>query len=143
MLALIVVTRGDKPTDGYSASTLIGTLHVAKSVRPGYNTGLVTPKSVMSNWQKQIEDHCTPGTLKVAVYYGDHRNLTTQELQTYDVVVTTYETVKGEYGNHVGLSSSKGKLPKKRRRHENSLMITNWKVRAMRRYSSECDIQAA
>lgn len=52
---------------------------------------LVVPLSVMSNWEKQIEDHCVPGMLSSCVYYGASRSKTPQELMEYDVVITTYQ----------------------------------------------------
>jgi SWI/SNF-related matrix-associated actin-dependent regulator of chromatin subfamily A3 len=55
----------------------------------------VVPLSVLSNWEKQIQDHCVPNTLSYAVYYGSGRNLSAKDLQKYDVVVTTYQTVVG------------------------------------------------
>ncbi|VDB95911.1 unnamed protein product [Peniophora sp. CBMAI 1063] len=110
MLSLIVATKKDVPTDGHSAATLI-----------------VVPLSIISNWEKQIQDHCTPGTIKSIVYYGDNRGLSAKDLEGYDVVITTYQTVAGEHANHTGLSSSKGAPSKKKQKHENSLMTMKWK----------------
>ena len=81
---------------------------------------LVAPLSVLSNWEKQIEEHCTPGTLSSCVYYGSNRGLSVAELQTYDVVITTYQTATGE---HDALAA-----PAKKKRTVKSLFEMQWKV---------------
>jgi hypothetical protein len=120
----------DVPTDGHSAATLIG-MSFTVMCSAGLTlsrTATVVPLSIISNWEKQIQDHCTPGTIKSIVYYGDNRGLTVSDLEGYDVVITTYQTVAGEHANHTGLSSGKGAPSKKKQKHENSLMTMKWKV---------------
>ncbi|KAJ7446182.1 SNF2 family N-terminal domain-containing protein [Mycena galericulata] len=102
MLALILATKSDVPKD-FSNSTLI-----------------VAPLSVLSNWEKQIDDHCVPGALTYYVYYGDNREISAPQLQKYDVVITTYQTVAGEH--------DKDCAPvKKKRKTERSLFEVQWK----------------
>ena len=74
---------------------------------------LVAPLSVLSNWEKQIKEHCTPGTLSSCVYYGSSRRLSAAELQKYDIVITTCHTVTGEHndGAAVGGAAQKGRGP--------------------------------
>ncbi|KAI9442268.1 SNF2 family N-terminal domain-containing protein [Lactarius indigo] len=104
MIALILATKNDI-TSGYSNSTLI-----------------VVPLSVLSNWEKQINDHCVPNSLSYAIYYGSGRDMSAMDLQKYDVVVTTYQTVVGEN------SSFADEAPNKRRRKEaGSLFAVQWK----------------
>ena len=83
----------------------------------------VVPLSVLSNWEKQIQDHCMPGTLSYAVYYGATRGMSAKELQKYDVIVTTYQTVVGD---HSGSEEASGK---KRKKVTGSLFGVRWKVR--------------
>ncbi|KAI0298566.1 SNF2 family N-terminal domain-containing protein [Russula brevipes] len=92
MIALILATKNEVSSE-YSKSTLI-----------------VVPLSVLSNWEKQIRDHCMPDTLSHVVYYGATRHMSATELQKYDVVVTTYQTVAGE---HSGSDEVAGKRRKK------------------------------
>ena len=82
---------------------------------------LVAPLSVLSNWEKQIEEHCTPGTLSSCVYYGSSRGLSAVELQKYDVVITTYQTVTGEHDEGAGSA-------KKKKRTGKNLFEMQWKV---------------
>ncbi|KAF7361792.1 DNA repair protein rad5 [Mycena venus] len=103
MLALIIATKADIPQD-FSNSTLI-----------------VAPLSVLSNWEKQIDDHCVPGSLTYYVYYGTKREIDPKELQKYDVVITTYQTVAGEYDNKDSAPS------KKKKKAEKSLFDVQWK----------------
>ncbi|KAF8638068.1 hypothetical protein AX16_010700 [Volvariella volvacea WC 439] len=92
MISLILATKADNPPD-HSNSTLI-----------------VVPLSVLSNWEKQIEDHCMPGSLTSYVYYGATRSLSAQELSAFDVVITTYQTVTGEHADGGESSTKKRKL---------------------------------
>lgn len=47
----------------------------------------------MSNWQKQITDHCETGALSWCTYYGERKNRSEDALQNYDVVITTVSYV--------------------------------------------------
>jgi SWI/SNF-related matrix-associated actin-dependent regulator of chromatin subfamily A3 len=121
MIALILATRNDVSPE-YSKSTLIGMLIVVAFLIL-VEMRLVVPLSVLSNWEKQIQDHCVPDTLSYAVYYGVTRGMSAKELQKYDVVVTTYQTVAGEHNN---VDDAAGK---KRRKETGSLFGVPWKVR--------------
>ncbi|KIM40208.1 hypothetical protein M413DRAFT_28716 [Hebeloma cylindrosporum] len=106
MIALILATK--KETDaGYSQSTLI-----------------VAPLSVLSNWEKQLEDHIVPGKLTSCVYYGNNRGLSASELQKYDVIITTYQTVAGEH--HDDKAGGAGPS-KKKKKTERNLFDVMWK----------------
>ncbi|KAI0940604.1 hypothetical protein AcW1_003757 [Taiwanofungus camphoratus] len=103
MLALILATKADIPPD-YSRSTLI-----------------VVPLSVLSNWEKQIQDHVREGVLTSCVYYGATRSMTPEELKKYDVVITTYQTVTKEHGD-VG-----DEPVKKKKKVQRGLFDIQWK----------------
>ena len=89
-----------------------------------YSIPSVVPLSVLSNWEKQIEDHIRPGVLSHCVYYGTGRNMSEDDLQKYDVVITTYQTVTGE---HAAVPT--GGAGKKRKKGERALFDVNWKAR--------------
>ncbi|KAJ7594405.1 SNF2 family N-terminal domain-containing protein [Mycena floridula] len=102
MLALILATKKETP-QGFSNSTLI-----------------VVPLSVLSNWEQQVADHI-PGTLSLYVYYGDKRNISGEDLMTYDIVLTTYQAVVGEHADAP-------KQPvKKMKKIDRSLFQVSWK----------------
>ncbi|KAH9961307.1 SNF2 family N-terminal domain-containing protein [Russula dissimulans] len=103
MIALILTTKNEV-SPHYSKSTLI-----------------VVPLSVLSNWDKQIQDHCVPNALSYAIYYGATRDMSADELQKYDVVVTTYQTVVGE---HNGFDEASGR---KRKKRTSSLFQVPWR----------------
>ncbi|KAG1752940.1 SNF2 family N-terminal domain-containing protein [Suillus lakei] len=107
MLALILATKKDVPTD-HSKSTLI-----------------VVPLSVMSNWEKQIEEHCVRGAMSSCTYYGATRDMTHQQLSQYDVVITTYQTVAGEAD--VSASMIGDGPSKKKKKVEKALFNVKWK----------------
>ncbi|KAI0688029.1 SNF2 family N-terminal domain-containing protein [Cytidiella melzeri] len=106
MLALMLTTKDDVPTD-FAKSNLV-----------------VVPLSVLSNWEKQIQDHVKPGVLSYCVYYGPGRNMSASNLQKYDVVITTYQTVTKEHENSGG-SAAVGS--KKRKTSDRALFEVNWK----------------
>ncbi|KAI0334969.1 hypothetical protein GY45DRAFT_967409 [Cubamyces sp. BRFM 1775] len=107
MLALVLATKSDTPVD-HSNSTLI-----------------VVPLSVMSNWEKQIEDHVQPGALTHCVYYGKNRSMTPAELKKFDVVITTYQTVALEHD--LGATTKGGAPAAKKRKADKGLFDVAWK----------------
>ncbi|KAI9572249.1 SNF2 family N-terminal domain-containing protein [Boletus coccyginus] len=111
MLSLILATKKDVPK-GYCNSTLI-----------------VVPLSVISNWEKQIDEHCVRGALSVCVYYGANRNMTPQQLMTRDVVITTYQVVSGDADfSTITQNGGEGEGPaKKKRKYGKGLFDVKWK----------------
>ncbi|KAI3993959.1 hypothetical protein MKX01_002972 [Papaver californicum] len=61
-------------------------------------TLVVCPPSVFSTWVTQLDEHTRPGHLKVYMYYGTRTN-DSEELQKYDIVLTTYGTLGSEFHN--------------------------------------------
>ncbi|GMJ12165.1 hypothetical protein like AT5G05130 [Hibiscus trionum] len=59
-------------------------------------TLVVCPPSVFSSWITQLEEHTSPGKLKVYMYYGGERTKEVDELKNYDIVLTTYSTLATE-----------------------------------------------
>jgi SWI/SNF-related matrix-associated actin-dependent regulator of chromatin subfamily A3 len=127
MLSLIIATKNDN-NSAYSRGTLISTSVLTRQSRATLILLLVVPLSIISNWEKQIQDHCTAGTLKTIVYYDKTRGLSTEQLATYDIVITTYHTVTGEHANADGLSLSGAAPPKKKKKTLSSLFAVQWKV---------------
>ncbi|KAF5393242.1 hypothetical protein D9757_000687 [Collybiopsis confluens] len=104
MIALTIATKKDIPKD-FSNTTLV-----------------VVPLSVLSNWEKQIQDHCKPGTLKYCTYYGSSRTqLGPQELAGYDIVFTTYQTIATEH------ESTRDQPARKKKKIEHALFDVKWK----------------
>ncbi|KAI0730200.1 SNF2 family N-terminal domain-containing protein [Fomitopsis betulina] len=109
MLALILATKADMPPD-FSNTTLI-----------------VVPLSIMSNWEKQIEDHVQPGALTSCVYYGATRGMAPEDLKKYDVVITTYQTITNEHADASATAAGDGSSAKKKRKTQGSLFQVSWK----------------
>ncbi|MBA0698416.1 hypothetical protein Goari_000128 [Gossypium aridum] len=59
-------------------------------------TLVVCPPSVFSSWIRQLEEHTSPGKLKVYMYYGGERTKEVEELKKYDIILTTYSTLATE-----------------------------------------------
>ncbi|KAG8762795.1 hypothetical protein FRC11_007751 [Ceratobasidium sp. 423] len=87
-LALIIATKNTRP-QGFDKPTL-----------------LVCPLSVLSNWETQIEDHCNPGILACYTYYGNNRNVDSDTLKDYDIVLTTYQTVSSDFERSGGFKKT-------------------------------------
>lgn len=98
MLSLILATRDEETSAGYSDATLIGMngffaysqwmidIHVT-----------VAPLSVISNWSTQIEEHLTEDAgISHHVYYGNGRNVSAKFLKSQDIVITTYHTLSAD-----------------------------------------------
>jgi len=90
-------------------------------------SSIVAPLSVLSNWEKQIIDHCTTGALSVCVYYNTNRSLSAAQLAKFDVVITTYQTVAGEYADE-----ARDGPVKKKKKTERTLFDVQWKARLHR-----------
>ncbi|KAJ2925137.1 hypothetical protein H1R20_g11960, partial [Candolleomyces eurysporus] len=107
MIALVVATKKEK-TPGFSRATLI-----------------VAPVSILSNWEKQILDHCVRGKVSTYLYYGNNRSISAEELQRYDIVITTYQTIAGEHTQSEG--SSAAGPSRKKKKVERTLFDVAWK----------------
>ncbi|KAJ4477055.1 SNF2 family N-terminal domain-containing protein [Lentinula edodes] len=104
MISLIIATKPDVPKN-FSNATLV-----------------VVPLSVLSNWEKQIQDHCVEGTLTYCSYYGAQRaQLGAQALASHDVVFTTYQTVAGEHDH------PRTQPANKKKKAEKALFGVRWK----------------
>ncbi|OCK85547.1 hypothetical protein K432DRAFT_318094 [Lepidopterella palustris CBS 459.81] len=60
-------------------------------------TLIVAPKSTIPGWQQQIQRHIVSGGVRVALYYGSNRSRLSEELNTYDIILTNYDTLRSEW----------------------------------------------
>ena len=84
---------------GLGKTIQIISLIVSDPNRGAGPTLIVAPLSVMSNWSGQIEKHVkSEHALKVFTYHGSSRSTSSPaELGSFDVVMTTYQTMALEY----------------------------------------------
>ncbi len=75
-------------------------------------TLIVCPLSVLSQWESELRRRVAPGTLKVVVFHGPNRATSVSELQSCDVVLTTYATLSLEGNEAADRSSKKRQRPK-------------------------------
>ena len=60
-------------------------------------TLIVCPTSLISHWVEQLQTHVDPGvSLQVRVHHGQTKAVTSAELETQDIVITTYGTLTSE-----------------------------------------------
>ncbi|RKP08830.1 SNF2 family N-terminal domain-containing protein [Thamnocephalis sphaerospora] len=60
-------------------------------------TLILAPLAVIRQWEAECKSKADKGRLSVYVYHGARRITDPQRLQSFDVVVTTYNTVVGEF----------------------------------------------
>ncbi|RMJ16006.1 hypothetical protein CDV36_004313 [Fusarium kuroshium] len=58
---------------------------------------VVAPKSTITGWRNQIEKHIHPGQLSVATYHGTDRDRLAQQFRSYDIILTTYQTLRSDW----------------------------------------------
>lgn len=93
----------------------------------------VVPLSVISNWEKQIEEHCVREALSACVYYGATRSMTPQQLMQNDVVITTYQVVSGDADFSAVTQHGIEEGPaKKKKKNGKGLFGVKWKVSVCR-----------
>ncbi|RVX04965.1 putative SWI/SNF-related matrix-associated actin-dependent regulator of chromatin subfamily A member 3-like 1 [Vitis vinifera] len=85
----------DTPSDDMLKGNSVGASHKFSTVLVSKTTLIVCPPSVFSTWVTQLLEHTTPKRLKVYMYYGN-RTQEAEELQKYDIVLTTYSTLATE-----------------------------------------------
>ncbi|WWD17137.1 hypothetical protein CI109_101574 [Kwoniella shandongensis] len=91
-------------TAGKTLTTLA--LILATKSTPG-PTLIVCPLSVLSNWEKQLEDHVAPSYLTSYTYHGASKGVTAKTLEQYDIVITTYQTIQSEGSEPTGVKKAK------------------------------------
>ncbi|KAH0565486.1 hypothetical protein GP486_001111 [Trichoglossum hirsutum] len=79
-----------------------------KSGTPAKSTLVVAPLALIKQWEKEIKDRVSGShRLRVCVHHGPNRTKDYQDLQRYDVVITTYQILASE---HAGSSDKEGGL---------------------------------
>ncbi|KAL9091832.1 MAG: hypothetical protein Q9159_001204 [Coniocarpon cinnabarinum] len=99
---------------GLGKTIQILSLIVSDPKRGETPTLIVSPLSVMSNWSHQAQTHVrSENGLKVLIYHGANRkSQKPQDLQQYDIVITTYQTMALEY-MPAGTNSKPQPVPRK------------------------------
>ncbi|KAF4448413.1 hypothetical protein F53441_8221 [Fusarium austroafricanum] len=62
-------------------------------------TLIVVPKSMIPGWENEIKRHIIPGQTHVALYHGTCRQRLAANLRDYDIVLTTYQSLRSEWIN--------------------------------------------
>ncbi|KAJ3085528.1 hypothetical protein HK102_014080 [Quaeritorhiza haematococci] len=60
-------------------------------------TLVVAPLALVGQWEAEIKEKLKPGVLKVYIYHGSDRVKNVSYLQKFDVVITTYHIMAGEW----------------------------------------------
>lgn len=81
------------------SSTAQTNLEPAAVARHVKSTLIVCPLSTVTNWEEQIKQHVSPGTLSYHIYHGSNRIKDVEKLAEFDIVITTYGSVSNELGS--------------------------------------------
>lgn len=63
-------------------------------------TLVVVPFSLIEVWNKQVERHFTPASLRTYVYHSQAKQSQALSFDKYDIVITTYNTVAHKWKRH-------------------------------------------
>ncbi|WVQ99528.1 hypothetical protein IAU59_006664 [Kwoniella sp. CBS 9459] len=113
-LSLVLATKKETTGDGKSSNATL----------------IVCPLSVLSNWEKQIQDHVAPGQLTCYTYHGAMKGVTVKTLEQFDVVLTTYLAVAADAPSgpaSLNKSPGKEKKPKTSGGGAGPLLRVKWK----------------
>lgn len=58
---------------------------------------VVGPTVALMQWKNEIEKHTDPGLLKVLLFHGANRENSVEELEKYDVILTSYSVIESVY----------------------------------------------
>jgi len=79
-----------------------GVSHVPDSQAYCKATLVVCPVVAIIQWRSEIARYCLAGSVRVVIYHGSKRgNLTVEELESADVVLTTYGTLESEHRKYM------------------------------------------
>ncbi|XP_014476224.1 PREDICTED: transcription termination factor 2-like, partial [Dinoponera quadriceps] len=99
MISLIMVTldKRDSVDSDESDDSDGGWNEKKKPLRHADGTLVICPASLLSQWEKEVQDKCKRGLLSVQVYHGSNRENVPTRLAKNDIVVTTYNIVSREF----------------------------------------------
>lgn len=84
-----------------SMISLIATDEINTHFQP--QTLIVVPLSLLQTWDERLNEHIAPNALKWLVYHPSRGSIPlNSDISSYDVVITTYDTVSSQWRNASG-----------------------------------------
>ncbi|GAB67635.1 DNA helicase [Plasmodium cynomolgi strain B] len=88
-------------------------IYLIENTIKGFNfkkggTLIIAPLALIYQWKQEIEKHTKEGFLTAYIYYGTSKDVTSEELSKYSVVLTTYSTLVSEYKNTLSKKGNNG-----------------------------------
>ncbi|CAK57565.1 unnamed protein product (macronuclear) [Paramecium tetraurelia] len=77
--------------------TIMALALILETHKKGQQTLIVVPKSVLLQWEKEIQTHSKPRSLQVLVYYKQQSRSQKIKLKDYDIILTTYAILASDY----------------------------------------------
>ncbi|EFN78730.1 Transcription termination factor 2 [Harpegnathos saltator] len=99
MISLIIATLDKKHSidDSDDSDDSDNKWSKNKPLRHAGGTLVVCPASLLSQWEKEVQDKCKRGLLSVEVYHGSNRENIPVRLAKNDIVITTYNIAAREF----------------------------------------------
>ncbi|XTI84482.1 putative hydrolase [Cenococcum geophilum] len=69
-------------------------------------TLVIMPPPLISAWEEQFKEHLQPNSLRWYRYHGRNRVSCSNQLNQYDIIITTYHTVSAEWKKAIDLKAS-------------------------------------
>uniref|UniRef100_A0A060TIR2 ARAD1D40018p n=1 Tax=Blastobotrys adeninivorans TaxID=409370 RepID=A0A060TIR2_BLAAD len=113
VLSLILFNK--RPSAADNVPAVVFDYSVQRDVLAARTTLIITPKSILSQWQDEIKTHAP--SLSVMVYEGKNNgDVTAEELASYDIVLTTYAVITNEvhYATYNPLRRTRGHVVEQR-----------------------------
>ncbi|GAA5972276.1 hypothetical protein JCM11641_002387 [Rhodosporidiobolus odoratus] len=89
---------GDEMGLGKTVEAIAAMLCTQSKDKNEKSTLIVAPVALLEQWKSEIEEKVEAGYLSVCIYHGPERHkYTAKKLRKYDVVLTSYQTLVGEY----------------------------------------------
>ncbi|SOV17854.1 DNA repair protein RAD5, putative [Plasmodium gaboni] len=85
---------GNKKNFTYLIENTIKGVHFKRG-----GTLVIAPLALIYQWKEEIERHTKEGFVTCYIYYGTSKDISSEELSGYSVVLTTYSTLVSEYKN--------------------------------------------
>ncbi|KAI1125768.1 SNF2 family N-terminal domain-containing protein, partial [Nemania abortiva] len=65
-------------------------------------TLIVAPKSTIYSWETQVSEHIHPEQIRMETYHGPGRESVAARFQEFDIIITTYDTLRAEWATSDG-----------------------------------------
>jgi SWI/SNF-related matrix-associated actin-dependent regulator of chromatin subfamily A3 len=96
-LAMIALIASDLESPAKATSCCDITVDHDSAYQPIRCTLIVLPPSLINTWETQLSRHLEPGFVRWGRHHGNQRLTRRSQIASYDIVLTTYQTMASEW----------------------------------------------